>query len=108
MAASAPPFDQRSNSRSDSQFPFEFAPQRSQDSDLLRQLNFLPGLKELLMVRQVHAFEDATASCYPNCPPADCERRMESGCSSAVRHEFLCGHSADRRTDDRHFPGSAP
>lgn len=61
MAASAPPFDQRSNSRSDSQFPFEFAPQRSQDSDLLRQLNFLPGLKELLMVRQVHALEHATA-----------------------------------------------
>lgn len=31
-----------------------------QDSELLKQLNFVPGLKELLMVRQVHALEHAT------------------------------------------------
>lgn len=36
------------------------APQPTQDADLLRQLNFLPGFKELLMVRQVHALEHAT------------------------------------------------
>lgn len=36
------------------------APQPTQDADLLNQLNFLPGLKELLMVRQVHALEHAT------------------------------------------------
>jgi len=36
------------------------APQPTQDADLLKQLNFLPGLKELLMVRQVHALEHAT------------------------------------------------
>lgn len=41
-------------------FPFEFAPQAAQDADLLRQLWFVPGLKELLMVRQVHALEHAT------------------------------------------------
>jgi hypothetical protein len=40
---------------------FDFAsPQPTQDADLLRQLNFLPGLKELLMLRQVHALEHAT------------------------------------------------
>lgn len=61
MAASAPPFDDRSNHQSNQQFPFEFAPHLTQDSELLRQLNFLPGLKELLMVRQVHALEHATA-----------------------------------------------
>lgn len=36
-----------------------FTPQ-IKDSDLLRQLSFLPGLKELLMLRQVHALEHAT------------------------------------------------
>ncbi len=40
---------------------FEFhQPQPTQDSDLLQQLGFIPGLKELLMVRQVHALEHAT------------------------------------------------
>ncbi|MEG4147330.1 DUF6391 domain-containing protein [Microcoleus sp. Pol12B5] len=42
------------------QFPFDFAPQRTQDADLLRQLNFVPGLKEVLTLRQVHALEHAT------------------------------------------------
>jgi S-ribosylhomocysteine lyase LuxS involved in autoinducer biosynthesis len=32
----------------------------NQDSELLRQLNFIPGLKEILLVRQVHALEHAT------------------------------------------------
>ncbi|MBW4548286.1 MAG: hypothetical protein KME25_28170 [Symplocastrum torsivum CPER-KK1] len=35
-------------------------PQPTQDADLLRQLNFVPGLKEILMLRQVHALEHAT------------------------------------------------
>jgi hypothetical protein len=39
-------------------FPFP-VPQPTQDTDLLRQLNF-PGLKEILMLRQVHALEHAT------------------------------------------------
>src|SRR4028118_264530 len=43
-----------------SQFPFDFAPQRTQDADLLRQLDFVPGLKEVLTLRQVHALEHAT------------------------------------------------
>lgn len=36
------------------------APSSSQDTEWLRQLGFLPGLKEALMVRQVHALEHAT------------------------------------------------
>ncbi|NEO29462.1 MAG: hypothetical protein F6K36_03205 [Symploca sp. SIO3C6] len=36
------------------------APQPTQDAELLRQLQFVPGLKEILMVRQVHALEHAT------------------------------------------------
>jgi hypothetical protein len=35
-------------------------PQPNQDAELLQQVGFIPGLKELLMVRQVHALEHAT------------------------------------------------
>ncbi|WP_071515728.1 DUF6391 domain-containing protein [Geitlerinema sp. PCC 9228] len=42
------------------QYPFEFVPRATQDLELLEQLNFFPGLKELLMLRQVHALEHAT------------------------------------------------
>lgn len=35
-------------------------PRPHQDTELLRQLNFVPGLKEILMLRQVHALEHAT------------------------------------------------
>ncbi|MEH2394991.1 MAG: DUF6391 domain-containing protein [Nostoc sp.] len=35
-------------------------PQPTQDADLLRQLSFIPGLKEILIIRQVHALEHAT------------------------------------------------
>ncbi|PSB33227.1 hypothetical protein C7B69_06775 [filamentous cyanobacterium Phorm 46] len=49
-----------SSSWRNSEFPFDFAPQRTQDSELLQQLNFVPGLKEVLTLRQVHALEHAT------------------------------------------------
>jgi hypothetical protein len=42
-------------------FSFDFTtPQPTQDADLLKQLSFVPGLKEILMLRQVHALEHAT------------------------------------------------
>ncbi|MGP1382219.1 MAG: DUF6391 domain-containing protein [Thainema sp.] len=44
---------------SDFQFP-AYHPYPYQDSNLLAQLHYLPGLRELLMVRQVHALEHAT------------------------------------------------
>jgi len=37
-----------------------FQPQTQQDSELLRQIGFIPGVKELLMLRQVHALEHGT------------------------------------------------
>ncbi len=37
-----------------------FSPSPTQDSDLLKQIGFIPGFKELLMIRQVHALEHAT------------------------------------------------
>ena len=48
------------------QSPFDFfgldwtAPYPRQDTDLLTQLSLIPGLKEILMLRQVHALEHAT------------------------------------------------
>ncbi|AFY87614.1 DUF6391 domain-containing protein [Chroococcidiopsis thermalis] len=38
----------------------ENIPQPTQDADLVKHLPFVPGLKELLMLRQVHALEHAT------------------------------------------------
>ena len=50
-----------SDYRDSSPFNFEFIPpQPSQDADLLQQLSFIPGLKEFLLLRQVHALEHAT------------------------------------------------
>ncbi|GAB4232563.1 MAG: DUF6391 domain-containing protein [Stanieria sp.] len=37
-----------------------FTPHPGQDSELLQQLGFIPGLKEFLLIRQVHALEHAT------------------------------------------------
>lgn len=37
-----------------------FAPQTHQDQDLIAQFGFLPGLKEMLFIRQAHALEHAT------------------------------------------------
>ena len=37
-----------------------FVPRDKQDSELLQQYGFIPGFKELLMLRQVHALEHAT------------------------------------------------
>lgn len=49
------------SAQNDNFWNFDFAtPQLTQDADLLRQLNFVPGLKEILMLRQVHALEHAT------------------------------------------------
>lgn len=71
----------------DSQFPFDFAPQPSQDADLLRQLDFIPGLKEVLTLRQVHALEHATVWVL-----------SQSGSTATARadNELLGGMSTDQ------------
>ncbi|MGF1499172.1 MAG: DUF6391 domain-containing protein [Elainellaceae cyanobacterium] len=40
--------------------PIEFAPDAAQDANLLHHLGFIPGLREVLLIRQVHALEHAT------------------------------------------------
>ena len=37
-----------------------FYPRQTQDSEILQQLGFIPGFKDFLMLRQVHALEHAT------------------------------------------------
>ena len=37
-----------------------YRPQNQQDSDTLEKLGFIPGLKEILMLRQVHGLEHGT------------------------------------------------
>lgn len=71
----------------DRQFPFDFAPQPTQDADLLRQLDFIPGLKEVLTLRQVHALEHATVWVL-----------SQSGSTATARadNELLGGMSTDR------------
>lgn len=39
---------------------FDYPISSSQDADLIKQLAFVPGIKEMLMLRQVHALEHAT------------------------------------------------
>ncbi|HTL88047.1 MAG TPA: DUF6391 domain-containing protein [Leptolyngbya sp.] len=53
MTASASEFDEFWTAL----FP---TPQAAQDTELLRQIGFVPGLREMLTVRQVHALEHAT------------------------------------------------
>lgn len=49
-----------SSSTASSTDAFGFEPSATADTQLIRDLGFLPGLKELLTVRQVHALEHAT------------------------------------------------
>lgn len=68
-------------------FPLPFAPRPTQDTELLRQVGFLPGLKELLLVRQVHALEHATVAVLEEAASSSGERR---------RLQAVSGLSTDR------------
>src|SRR4028118_1940287 len=69
------------------QFPFDFAPQRTQDADLLRQLDFVPGLKEVLTLRQVQALEPATVWVPSQAGP---------GATARADNDLLGGMSTDQ------------
>ncbi len=78
-----------------SQFPFDFVPYPTQDSDLLKQLEFIPGLKEILMLRQVHALEHATVWVLSESAPAP--RNFTGGSTASARdNQALGGMSTDR------------
>jgi Domain of unknown function (DUF6391) len=76
------------------QFPFDFAPQSTQDADLLRQFDFVPGLKEVLTLRQVHALEHATVwvlSQSVDTATAGADRELLGGMSTDQGF-YLYGH----------------
>ncbi len=77
---------------SEASFPFQFRPQATQDADLLRQLDFVPGLKEILMLRQVHALEHATVWVLSQSEPAS----EPSSWNSLVEHDTLGGLSTEQ------------
>jgi hypothetical protein len=92
MSANAPEFDEFLNS-------FLPTPQASQDTELLRQIGFLPGLKEMLTVRQVHALEHATVWILSGLPDrrissqAEWEDNSELGGLSTEQGFYLYGQA---------------
>lgn len=69
--------------------PFDFAPQPNQDAELLEQLEFIPGLKQFLMLRQVHALEHATVWVLSETAAST------SNTTASVDNELLGGMSTD-------------
>ncbi len=73
----------------------DYRPQPTQDSDLLQQIGFIPGLKEILMLRQVHALEHGTVWVL-----SEGEKKLQNpileGRDIQVDNETLGGLSTDR------------
>jgi Domain of unknown function (DUF6391) len=84
----------------DSSSPFDCfsldltTPQPTQDADFLRQLSFIPGLQEILMLRQVHALEHATVWILSESKSAD--TTPGSPTNVQVDNELLGGLSTDQ------------
>lgn len=76
-------------------FNFDFpANQPSQDADLISQLPLIPGLKEILMLRQVHALEHATVWVLSESKSAF--RTTTAASARQVDNELLGGLSTDQ------------
>lgn len=87
-------------SEENSQFPFSLwrtdllAPNPTQDADLLKQLNFIPGLRELLILRQVHALEHATV--WVLSESSNSSSAVNIAEASSIDNELLGGMSTDQ------------
>jgi Domain of unknown function (DUF6391) len=76
-------------------FNFDFVvPQPTQDTELLQQLSFVPGLKEILALRQVHALEHATVWVLSEARNPRLPRGVPS--NFQVDNELLGGLSTDQ------------
>ncbi|NJR72772.1 MAG: hypothetical protein HC773_01775 [Scytonema sp. CRU_2_7] len=71
-------------------------PQPTQDADLLKHLSFLPGLKEILMLRQVHALEHATVWVLSASKNVQASMGRPRRSNFQVDNEFLGGLSTER------------
>ncbi|KAB8335408.1 hypothetical protein SD80_003560 [Scytonema tolypothrichoides VB-61278] len=70
--------------------------QPTQDADLLKHLSFLPGLKEILMLRQVHALEHATVWLLSASKSVQASTARPRPSNFQVDNELLGGLSTDR------------
>jgi len=70
------------------------APNANHDADLLNQLGFLPGLKEILTLRQVHALEHATVWLLTQTPQRYPSTQLVGGMSTD-RGFYLYGQVED-------------
>lgn len=75
-------------------FDFQFPAQPTQDADLIRQLPFIPGLKEMLVLRQVHALEHATVWVLSESESAS--ETIGASKTRQVDNELLGGLSTDQ------------
>jgi hypothetical protein len=71
-------------------------PQPTQDADLLKHLSFLPGLKEILMLRQVHALEHATVWLLSASKNVQASTGRPRPSNFQVDNELLGGLSTER------------
>ncbi|MGH8001471.1 MAG: DUF6391 domain-containing protein, partial [Brasilonema sp.] len=71
-------------------------PQPTQDADLLKHLSFLPGLKEILMLRQVHALEHATVWVLSASKNVQASTGRPRPSNFQVDNELLGGLSTER------------
>ena len=72
---------------------FDIPAKPTQDADLIRQLPFIPGLKEILMLRQVHALEHATVWVVSE---LDASGTTATSKARQVDNELLGGLSTDQ------------
>ncbi len=69
-----------------------YYPRPNQDSELIEQLGFIPGLKEFLILRQVHALEHATVWILSNTS----NLHNAPGSANSQDNKTLGGLSTDR------------
>ena len=69
-----------------------YYPRPNQDSELIEQLGFIPGLKEFLILRQVHALEHATVWILSNTS----NPHNAPGSANSQDNKTLGGLSTDR------------
>lgn len=74
-------------------FNFDIPASPTQDADLIRQLPFIPGLKEILMLRQVHALEHATVWVLSE---SDASGATATPKARQIDNELLGGLSTDQ------------
>ena len=78
-------------------FNFDSLPaSQFQDSDLVEQFSFIPGLKEIVMLRQVHALEHGTVWILSQCQSEKLYAPLSSPNQFKIDNELLGGLSTEQ------------